>query len=514
MNLRAAFLSTVMSVALLGSAQAAPATTDEAQRLTTLFQRYLGKPTDGQPSAVVVTPDGETYKVDVDLSRIFAPFAALGLAEVKAGHYLSILTPAADGTWHVVSGGLQSFTVTINDQTTIVNYGDSHFDGIFDPKIASFVSSTSSSNGSAVSSNTPKVSSSSKSTGTTDSKFTGTDGGNGTVNAKVDQTLRDFTYALSVQTHADVGAPKSEKAFEVNAQIASGTGHIEANNLRNAQLLDLWAFLVAHPSKQQLVANQTELKGLLSAMLPFVTVLSGDVSIQKIILNTPLGQFGANTFGERLDVGNENSKDVLGIGLNADGFTIPADLAPAWATGLVPSGLDLHVKVGPVHFTEALQKAIVSADFGAEKPLTEAQTNDIVQTFALPQNIVVTLAPSTITTPVMTVKAEAQMQFTEQMPTGTATVSATGLDKALDMLTTGAQTNPDAAQAFAVLTLMKQLGRAEGPDRYSWLVEAKPGSDILINGKPMQAAAPQAEPQPVPKPSQKPKKKPAPKTAP
>ena len=51
------------------SVQAAPATPEEAARLTTLFERFVAHPDAGQPSSVTVVPQGDAYRVTLDLAH-------------------------------------------------------------------------------------------------------------------------------------------------------------------------------------------------------------------------------------------------------------------------------------------------------------------------------------------------------------------------------------------------------------------------------------------------------------
>ncbi len=505
MAFRTAFcLAAVVSAAWAPSATAAPATPEEAQRLLTMFERYLGKPTTPAAAAVRVTPEGEAYRFSVDLTALMAPLAKFGLT-VKAGDLVSMLTPTNDGLWHVTSAGFPPISLTGKGQTFSATYADAKFDGLFDPKIRVFQSSTSTSTGNTFASVTPQGSNETRTTGQSERKSTAVDEGDGSVNAKTTQTIAPFGYKLEFKPVAGAeGAAPTTLSIDAHAEGATTT--VEVRNDRTARLLDLWAFVVAHPSKETLIADQGELKTLLTGLLPYGSSFNLDGSVQKLAVSTPQGNFGVGTFSEQVAVGKDVAKDAIALGVQISGLTLPAGLVPNWSTGFVPTGLDIKETIGPLHINDGLLKAVAALDLSRDQPISDADVLDISRTIYDAKELVLTLAPSTITSPLLQVKLEGRMQLTQPMPTLAATVTATGVDKAIDVAQAAAQTDPAATQVFAMLSAAKLFGKATGEGNYTWLIESKPGGDILVNGKSLQAAPPTAVAPPA-----KTKKKPAPK---
>ena len=94
-----------------GAPALAAATPEEAQRLTTLFQSYLG----ADPGVVSVTPAGDTYAAKVDLSPLFAkvkdPTVSLSLSPLEW-----TLTDQGGGKWKVDQNQPLTFAFGVKGQ--------------------------------------------------------------------------------------------------------------------------------------------------------------------------------------------------------------------------------------------------------------------------------------------------------------------------------------------------------------------------------------------------------------
>ena len=121
------------------AALAVPATPEEAARLTTLLETYVGHPAAGAPATVVVSPEGESYKTAFDLGRMAAPLHDFGIDVVATSPYLATLTPLPDGTWRVQRGALPQIGITTRKGLTYsVQFLGIGSDAIFDPKLQAF----------------------------------------------------------------------------------------------------------------------------------------------------------------------------------------------------------------------------------------------------------------------------------------------------------------------------------------------------------------------------------------
>ena len=134
------------AILLAGTALGCPAfalqaNTDGAKKLTDVFETYLGKPAPGKPGAVTVVPEGEGYRVTLSLAALAAPVAN-GVFNIEGGNVVFSATEQADGNWHVVSNEPLQATIKVGPQVQTIQFDGVKFDGVFNPKLAAFVTST------------------------------------------------------------------------------------------------------------------------------------------------------------------------------------------------------------------------------------------------------------------------------------------------------------------------------------------------------------------------------------
>ncbi len=465
-----------------GPGAAATATPEQAQALTATFQRYLGTPPAGQAAAVTVTPAGEAYRVEVDLARLLAPFASTGLTFAKSGNYVASLTPQPDGTWRVVSDGFPAVAVTQGARTTTFSYDNNKFDGVYDPAIPGFKASLNSYDGVTTGSVSPQLSNNTRWTGQSRTTQTGTPDGKGAANVEQHQTVTGLDYAINAQ---DPGEGAAAPGVVLSGSAASLFSDTALTHLPLRALLDLWAFLVAHPSKEQMAADQDTLKDRLRAVLAADTTVSVQTGARQLAANTPQGAVSVGEFSQRIDIRDrDDGGDDLSLGGKASNLAVPLAGVPFWAKGLVPTAYDFGLTVGPVYPGAAMRAVVDALDLSADKPLPDEAKGGVLQSFAKLDQLAVTLAPTTITTELASLKAEGTVRMgSTGAPIGTATVSATGLDKTINALQAAGQTSPDAQQAFQVLMLAKQIAKPEPGGAYSWRVEAAAGQPVTVNGQ-------------------------------
>jgi hypothetical protein len=467
-------------------ALAAPATPDEAQRLTTLFERYVGHP--GGGGAVTVTPDGESYRTVLDLGRMLGFLQQDGLA-ISASALTARLTPQTDGRWRVAVEGLPALGFTKDGQAGSFVVNGYKLEGLFDPALQAFASASTQASGSTAQTSGPKGTSTVHLTDTSLGSYGATDGGAGTIDVKASQTIKDFDYEVEVTPAADASSAPTVQPVKFSIRGATLASSVALGNARNTALADLWAFMVAHASRDELVAHQVDLKTRLKAVLPLASSIIGDVSLSKLVVNTELGDFGAAEFSEHYELEGPNEKNGIVSTLKLSGLSLPAGLVPSWAAPLTPTGFEVSQIVGPVDVTPSLLMAIDGADLAADNPLTDAQLAAIKASLAQ-NNSRMRIAPSSISTALMTMRFQSDLKLAKPLPTGTANVAVTGLDKTIDAIRAASPDDPNAEQAIAMLAAVKVLAKAEGADSYSWRIEAKPGGNVTVNGMPLKTESP------------------------
>ena len=327
---------------------AAAATPEEAARLSTVLDRYVGHPAPGEAPRETVTPKGDGYAVTVDLKRSLAGLDALGFT-LEPYTVSMLLTPQPDETWRVQSDDTAPLVVHAGEQTIRLSARTSAFDGTFDPRLGSFSSFRENQAGAADERGTPTFVQS-RHTDAVALSGTGVPAENGTVS----------TASHSVGTGAGgevMFKPKPSDPSPGNPAVPPppGTGttltyaststrtDTSVDRLDAPRVLDLWAFLAAHPSREGVAASQDELKGLLLAGLPYLGAFKQTGALDAFSLSTPVGVVSARTAGLSFDASGLGAVGRASLALTAADIVAPPGQLPPWSAGLVPTAVDLHL---------------------------------------------------------------------------------------------------------------------------------------------------------------------------
>lgn len=474
----------LVAVSGIAAAAAAPASPDEAKRLTDVFERYVG-----HGNVVKVTPHGEAYTATLDITRMLGFLSAAGL-DVVAGDLTAELAPQDGGRWHVTIDGFPPIGVSEGGKASSFVLEGYRFDGTFDPALQAFASSSWSSRGSTthmVGRQAPgdvTVTAIGEGTGTT------TDTGGGTVDSTSIGHYKDLDYTIKAPASAVQGAAPMP-ALHLQATTVATSAVLDRE--RVAAIGDLWQFLVEHPSKAALIAAQPELKTKLKAIVPLADAMAGSAALSKVTVSTDLGSFALDDFSQAVRIGGVDNAGREAFTLRFAGLSLPEGLVPPWATPLIPTSLDLTQSVGPIDLLPALRTLIDAMDLGAAEPLSHAQQAAFAEALSA-QDMTLSIKPSSLATPTLALKLEGEMRLVKPMPTGTATITATGLDKAIASVQSASHGDPAAMQAVTMLVAAKGIAKAEGVDSYAWLIVAEPGGAVTVNDVPLSGLVPQAPP--------------------
>ena len=469
------------------SAAAAPATPEEAARLSTLFERYVGTAAPGETPRETVKPTGDGYAVTVDLKRSLSALHAFGF-DIEPYTVAMTLTPQPDGTWRVQSGDTAPLVIHAGTETISLSAGTSAFDGTFDPKLASFSAFKQDQTGYADERSTNTFVQS-RHTERVALSGTGVAAGNGTVS----------TTSRTVGTGAGgeiVFKPKSEPSAD-NPAVPAPTGvgttlsyaspstrtETTVSQLDAAKVLDVWAFLAAHQSRDSVTAAQDELKALLRAGLPYVDSLKQSGTLDTPSLSTPIGVVSARSFALSFDASGLGGVGKAGLGLTAADIVVPPGQLPPWSAGLVPKAIDLQVGLDGFHATEAAKAAVDAVDLHHDVIITPEQKEQVGHIF-LPDGGTLTLQPSHIATKMLDLTMEGHAALGAQ-PGGVVTVTAKGLDAEIAALQAQSNTDPGAGQVLGPLVLAKNLAKPNPDGSLGWVIDFGHGP-VTINGAPLQ----------------------------
>ena len=490
---KAALLGCMFAILPWTTARAMPATADEAGRLTTLFERYVGVPAAGQPAAVTVSPEGESYRMTVDLKQALKGLESYGVT-IDPSVSTVILTPLADGTWKVATAESPPIVAHFGEQSIAIKAATTAFDSLYDPRMSAFKTIEAQYTGYDYSSTKPGLVQNSHSDriGVT---VSGMPADGGTVSG----TAHEVVTGIRVDVLSKPPSPPPPSATEGSAASAptpvpattavsyaapTATLDLSADKLHSKNLLDIWAFLVAHPSRNDLAAVQDEFRGILRAALPLASALRESASAEGLSITTPIGPFTVKTSSGSIDVANLDGIAKATTTLAIGGLTVPPGQLPPWTDGLVPTDLSLTVGADGLHAGEAAAEAVNDFDLKSDRPFTPDQSTRIGH-LAMPGVATVTLLPSRLTSKLLDLRLDGAATFGDA-PDGHLSIRTTGLDKAIATLQAASASDPSAGQALGPLVLAKNLAKPQPDGSLSWLVELKGNGPVTVNGAPLQ----------------------------
>lgn len=466
--------STAASVATLVIAghgvAAAQVSANGARDVQTTLESYFGKSADGT-SAVRVTPNGtnDGYDVSIDLARLAKPLEAAGIT-VKPALFGFGLKPASGGTWAYTQNSYPTISATYPNgsyESSVTGHAAS---GTWDPKRGSFVDfkMTAKTLSSRVTDATSKsVSDIQDLTFSLNTKEAG--GG-----------LVDGVFAYSTGNLADTitgaaGGPPVRISV-ADSKIAGDFSGSTAN-----AALDLWSFLVGHPSKDALANDQATLKAKILAALPVFKRVAVNAGANNLIVETPMGNARVSKIGLTEALAGVVPEGQFEFGLSLGTIEPPSGIAPAWAVSLIPKESNLGVKVTGFNPDRLVRLMVDKLDLKAPKPL-DLKDDEVLAAILPGGKLLVDLTASKLVSDLYNVTWSGQIEVNpmSSFVSGKATVTAKGLDKIRETL--AKQT--DTVQYATGLALVKGMAKqVDGND--VWELEFDSNGTFIVNGQKM-----------------------------
>lgn len=468
-------LSTVSFLALASAAFAAPATEEGAARLTATFQTYFS----ATPGVVSVQPQGETYALTLD----FAPLAAQlpdESGDVTVSPLVYQLTDNGDGTWRVTED--QAFAMTFSIPNVMqAEYTAERMvsDGIWDESLATFTRQTATMTGfeQQTVSYGPDGAELSRDNQRTESLTTDMTGKAGTSGgADMDMTYQATGITQTASLPMDPSAPP----MQLSAKIDGYTGTFSAQGLRTHELLALGGWFVANPSAEAVKARQDEMRGLLGSSLPLFQSLTGDATLTNLTVDSPVGSFSAAAGSVVIDANGVVSDGRFREAITLEGVSIPAGLVPDWAVQLVPSAIKLDVAVTGFDAFAPVSAMVGAFDLTKPEPFEPGFEAQLLGMFMPRGAVDITLAPGELTGPIYNLTYQGAVSAGPGgMPTGTARITAQGLDKVQEEL--GKAPAEISGQFMMPMGMAMGLAKDEGGTLVWDLDFSQPGS-FKVNG--------------------------------
>ncbi len=454
----------------------AAATTEEAQRITGVLQSYLGK----EPGVVSVTPSGDAYAVKIDLAPHFARIPDKKVS-VSVSPIEWTVTDQGGGKWKVDQDQTMSFGFKSEGTVEMKGeIGKIRGTGIFDEALGAF--ETASGDISQFAYQQTMVESGKTSTVTYtiessryESKMTGTgDSADGT---------STWSFSNLRETISMPGAGDGSPAMDFTIAVASGSQDGVIKGFKSKAVLDLTAWLVARPSKEQIIAGQAELKDKLRAVLPLWNNVSGTATLNGLGVNTVLGNFGLDKLDILIDMNGIVADGKLREKFTLTGLKTPPGIVPPWAESLVPQQITLDFSGTGFDLAAPAAKIIDVMDLSKEPPVPATMDAEL-QKLVLPTgNFTFSMGPSEILAKAFNLKAEGSISAGPDttVPSGSATVKLKGIDDIMQVIQ-NAPPEMGLQQMAPMVIVAKGMGKQEADGSYSWKIESTPEGSVLING--------------------------------
>ncbi len=490
---RAALASCVALAALNASAFAkdlAPSP-DSAAKLQAFLATYLGK-----QAPAAITPADPGFWVAFDLAALAAPMKTAGFAFDPATLKYHVVEQD-DGLWRAELSSFPTMVAHVHtqeggqaiDATETIAANGAKGQALIDPAIGFWRSVAGEADSLNIEATLPGV----------DEKFqfggmkvsgTGQAGADGAVAATMAQTAATVGFKIDVDPKAIKASKAGADAAAADAQPYSVTAtanqlsaDVKLDGLKTHPLLDLWAFLVAHPTRSELAANEAAFKSLVIAALASQAKIEETASVDKVVTQIPQGQVTIDSakFGASGALGPTGA---FGEHFEANGLTLPVDLIPAPFAGFAPTAFAIGFRASGFDVASASAEMVadlhLAGDGAAISPDDAAK---IRAKLVGPDGIVIDIEPSHLLAPLLDISFEGHIVYKGAKATGKLTVHMRNFDKTQAALKTlGPEVEKKAAP---MLAMAKGLAKTDGDGSLTWVGEIGADGVMKVNGLPL-----------------------------
>jgi hypothetical protein len=454
-------------------ALAQTATPEGAAHLTAVFQTYLGQ----AEGVVTVTPSGESYMVAIDPSKLIAT-----AGDAAAGATVSAIdfevAELGGGKWKVTQEGPASFSVNVPGALQLDLQAESYdWSGVYDETLKAFETSEGVITGLKmhesitqpgqpamdVSYTLDKVDITSAATAAT-----------GGVDATANYTVTGLTETFTVPPSEGMPMP-----MDVTITADSYVADSKVAAMRTGELLDVWAWFVAHPGEAAIKADFDAMKGVLRTALPFFDSVSGIGTITNLTGTTPMGGFSAEKADVVFDISGATADGKLHEKIALTGLKLPEEMMPAWVPPLLPHAVTLDFTVDS--FDLAAPAQILLDEMKPEGKLSDEANARLMQALLPDGTVNLALSPSNVTGNIYDLSLQGAVTAgpAAPVPVGSALIKAIGLDAVMKALEAAP---PEVSQqAIPGIMMARGLAKTDGPDSYSWDIQMGADGKITIN---------------------------------
>jgi hypothetical protein len=484
------FAATALGALSVGAAaKDLPATPEGAQKLSAFFAAYLGKSAAGDPAMLAVTPEGADYLVALDIGALLAPLKNIGDSFDAAVMKFKAFEQD-DGAWRVeqsdfptVAAHSKRKDVSLDSAMTMSGLRSVM---VIDPGISWIRSGQASSDKLNVRAHGPGIDET-LDFGAMQAKIASQASAEGALSTGLQETVGAIALTMAIDLSAmkpDANAGAIAEPVNIAARTDTASVDAKLEGLKPRPLLDLWAFLVAHPTRVELAANEAPFKALLTAMLASQLSFDENVGMQKLTVQTPQGLVAVDSATVGFGGAVAGSASRFEEHFAASGVALAPGLVPAVFHDLVPTSFDIGFKVSGFDLTAAGAEAIADLHLAGDAPTISPDDNAKVWAKLIGAGpVVVDVPPSHIVAPQLDLSIEGHIRYEGARPSGTFTVRMRHFDKTMAALK---GLGPAAEKEMVpFLAMAKGMANTESDGALSWVGELGADGMMKVNGLPL-----------------------------
>ncbi len=463
------------------AARAAPATSEGAAGLQQVFESYLGKGAPGQPPARV-SPAGEQYRIMLDLSALAAPLAPLGI-KLTVAPYEIMAKPVDDGLWEVKGGTFPPMHIAAKSQTMTIVVEGMRFEGMFDPKIKSFVVAETSFQALKMSSQAPGMEQS-RLDGPSSGSITATGTGPGAISVAMQQKVESIrqTYRLSRKKADGTSEPFMEFSFMTGAMTANAT----IDGLRNDSLLDLWSFAIANGARASEPQMFEQFRARIKSSLPLFESFLQSGEVVDVSVNTPMGPAKLAKFGGTVEMNGLKSDGRLRTLFRFEGLSLPPavtnGMLPPWSKGLLPNKAQIDVTLTQYDLAVAANEILDKFQLNMPKSESDTLVKSAGMKIAPGGRVKIKIGESRITSDQLDIEFSGDVDVNIPVPRVRLVARARGIEETIKALQPYVENDKKLQQGMMGMLAAKGFGKALPDGRLEWVIEVDPAGTASVNG--------------------------------
>ncbi|MEZ5911782.1 MAG: hypothetical protein R3D84_05745 [Paracoccaceae bacterium] len=249
--------------------------------------------------------------------------------------------------------------------------------------------------------------------------------------------------------------------------------------LRTAELLNLWAWFVAHPSQAEIKGDFEAMKNAIAAALPLWDKIAMTGELQKVTVDTTFGSGAAESLEIELELSGLVAEGLFREKIAVTGLALPAEVFPPWVPPLLPADVSIDVAVDG--FDLAAPARILLDELTPDSKPDPSQEERLLKALLPDGAVRITLAPGGAERSDHAVNWEGTMTAGPGLlPVGSGVLVVRGMDAILTALNAAPA---DVSQgAVPALLMARGLAKPEDGDRLVWQFESDGQGKVTVNG--------------------------------